>query len=84
MMIHEPPDPVLRVLADLHPMTPSSACDRRVISRCHAMLLRQQQWRAPARSRPLRARVFDVAMGAAIGVYGVMAAIEGVRLTLVQ
>jgi len=53
--------------------------------RCHASLARQRRSQTTAvRSRTVRARVVDLAMAAAIGVYGVIAAIEAVRLTLVH
>jgi hypothetical protein len=84
MNAHDQSDPILRLLADLKPTAPSAASDRRVLSRCHASLARQRssQTRA-AQSRARRASVFDLAMAAAIGGYGVIAAIEAVR-ALVQ
>jgi hypothetical protein len=83
MNAYEQPDPILRLLADLRPMAPSAALDRRVISRCHASLARQRRLQAAAaQSRAVRARVVELTMAAGIGVYGVSAAIEIVRLTL--
>jgi hypothetical protein len=82
MNAHEQPDAILRVLADLPAMAPSAALDRRVVSRCHALLAHRHTLKtAAARSRPRWAWV-DVTMAAAIGLYGVSAAIEAVRLTL--
>ena len=78
---HEQPDPILRMLGDLPPIEPSPSIDRRVVSRCYALLARQHRRKAAAaRSRAVRARVADAAMAAAIGTYGVVAAIEALRL----
>jgi hypothetical protein len=85
MNAHDQSDPLFRLLADLQPMAPPAALNRRVLSRCHASLARQRgSQTAAARARAVRASVIDLAMAAAIGVYGVIAAVEAVRLTLAQ
>jgi hypothetical protein len=81
MNAHEPPDPVLRGLADLRPMSPSVARDRRVLSRCHAVLAERSRMRG-ADAHPLRGRAVDVALAVAIGMYGAIAALESVRMAL--
>lgn len=68
----EQPDSILRLLADLPPMTPSAACDRRVLVRCHAALHTTSHRRG--------ASAIDMTMAAAIAGYAVAAAREVIRL----
>ena len=63
MNVEEMPDPILRVLAGLRPMVPSTLHDDRVRARCHDALARRR------RSRSARARTFDVALAAAVALY---------------
>ena len=82
MNSYEPIDPVLRGLADLRPMSPSAARDGSVLSRCHAVLAKHSRTRA-TRVHSVRGRAVDVALGVAIGMYGAVAALEGLRIALV-
>ena len=85
MNAHEQLDQIRRLLGDLPPVEPSASIDRRVVSRCHALLARQHRRQAAvARSRAVRARAVDVAMAAAIGMYGLVAAIEAARLAFLR
>lgn len=81
---HQQSDPLLRLLADLRPMAPSASRDNRVIASCHAALDRQRPSPQVAEPRGVRATLVDLAMAAAIAAYGLMAAIEALRIALVQ
>ncbi|HEY7190351.1 MAG TPA: hypothetical protein VH436_27555 [Vicinamibacterales bacterium] len=63
MSVEEMPDPILRALARLRPITPSTAHDDRVRLRCHNALARQR------RIRSARARTLDVALAAGVALY---------------
>jgi len=78
---HDEADSLLHLLASLDPISPSTAVNRRGISRCHASLARRQsRHTAVAPPRPLLARVFDAVLALAIASYGATAALEAVRL----
>jgi len=63
MNVEEMPDPILRALAGLRTMAPSTTHDDRVRSRCHDAFARRR------RIRSARARTFDVALAAAVALY---------------
>jgi hypothetical protein len=67
MNVEEMPDPILRTLAGLRPMVPSTMHDDRVRSRCHDALARQRRRRATVRTRS--ARALDVVLAAAVALY---------------
>ena len=78
MNVEEMPDPILRALAGLRPMAPSSTHDDRVRFRCHHALERRR------RARSARARALDVVLAAAVALYMVMGVTEAAWLALLH
>ena len=82
---HEQSDPILRALRELNRPEPSTGFDREVLSRCHAVMARQRRRQARViQARGARERLVDMAMAAAIGVYGASAAVAALWLALVR
>lgn len=85
MTTAEKPDPLLRMLADLPPVVPTDARDRRMRARCHAAMARREGRRAPlGRARTALARMIDAALAVGISLYGAAAVVEAVRLVVAQ
>ena len=76
MNVEEMPDPILRALASLRPVVPSKTHDDRVRSRCHDALASRQ------RIRNARARMFDVALAAAVALYVAIGVTEAAWIAL--
>ena len=81
MKTNDTRDPILRLLAGLPPATPPATLDRRVRSRCHIALERQQRSSA-YRSEPgiIPSAVINAALAITAVSYGAAAAFEALQL----
>lgn len=80
MNVEEMPDPILRALAGLRPMLPTTMHDERVRALCHDALARQRRRRV--RVRPRLARTIDVVLAAAVALYVAIGVTEAAWLAL--
>ena len=75
------PDPILRMLVQLPKPAPSSARDRRVRVRCHAVLAcRGGSSTHRIRRRSILSRVIDAALAVGVSFYGALTFAEAIRL----